>query len=61
MSVTIPVAALLAFAARLRRRWDHDRYREEMLFEAELHRRRAAADPEANRPSSQHQEPPATL
>lgn len=39
MMVLIPAAALLPFAARLRRRWDGDRYREEMLFEDELRRR----------------------
>jgi hypothetical protein len=39
MMVLIPAAALLPFAARLRRRWDEDRYREEMLFEEELRRR----------------------
>ncbi len=39
MMVLIPAAALLPFAARLRRRWDGDRYREEMLFEDELRKR----------------------
>lgn len=39
MMVLIPAAALLPFAARLRRRWDGDRYREEMIFEDELRRR----------------------
>lgn len=39
MLVLIPAAVLLPFAARLRRRWDEDRYREEMLFEDELRRR----------------------
>lgn len=39
MMVLIPAAALLPFAARLRRRWDEDRYREEMIFEDELRKR----------------------
>ena len=39
MMVLIPAAALLPFAARLCRRWDGDRYREEMLFEDELRKR----------------------
>lgn len=39
MMVLIPAAALLSFAARLRRRWDEDRYREEMIFEDELRKR----------------------
>lgn len=39
MMVLLSVAALFAFAARLCRRWDGDRYREEMLFEDELLRR----------------------
>lgn len=39
MMVLIPAAVLLPFAARLCRRWDGDRYREEMLFEDELLRR----------------------
>lgn len=55
MLVGIPVAVLLVFAARLRRRWDYDRYREEMLFEAELHRRRAASNgAEAAAPQNVH-------
>ena len=39
MMVLIPAAALYGFSSRLRRRWDEDRYREEMLFEDELRRR----------------------
>ena len=39
MMVLIPAAALLPFAARLCRRWDEDRYHEEIIFEDELRRR----------------------
>ena len=39
MLVLIPAAVLLSFAARLCRRWDGDRYRDEMIFEDELLRR----------------------
>lgn len=53
MMVLIP-AALLPFAARLRRRWDEDRYREEMLFEEELRRRQQQ---EKKQPMSTYRQP----
>lgn len=54
MMVLIPAAALLPFAARLRRRWDEDRYREEMLFEEELRRRQQQ---EKKQPMSTYRQP----
>ena len=38
--VTFPAVVFFIFLSRLRRRWDEDRYREEMIFEEELHKRK---------------------